>query len=471
MPLFYDRVRETSATSGTNDMVLDGVPDINYQPFSVFDDNQFYYCIVNTSSDLEDPEWEVGIGTFTDTPVDTLVRETVLATSTNNNGGAKFNFGTGTKDIFNTVPASVLQCLVNATECGPEGGGGGVNPVTCDDLTAETGDTGWVGGTEGSLEAVTGTTQPAYTTICSQPLMLWDPTIANADKAFLKDIGGGVLRVTAGTALSFTSAAWAASVSGTLLENLETIGTGSIQATVTNNGNYQGTKLLLVTFSADTLSLPPNKYIRGVQVELCHEISEPAPIHILCWEYDSGKGFIDDPAPTNIKFSNEEMERDHVVMPKHTKYSDLTYFSTLTGVDFYEKSLTAQQDSWWCPLTGDESYGQYFEHGATTEVYFPVTTQKCCVTVGTNIVWDWFFLPPVYLQFPCVSVGWPDNGELLNLDKIEAWKPTTNWINRKGNVTLALYAYVDYASSAPYSTCDWIIDSVRIKLHYGDTPT
>lgn len=90
-----DRVRETSNTSGQATLVLNGaVP--NYRPFSVIGNgNTTYYTIVN------DSQWEVGVGTYTLSGT-TLSRDTVLASSNNNN---KVDFNSGAKDVFLTYPA------------------------------------------------------------------------------------------------------------------------------------------------------------------------------------------------------------------------------------------------------------------------------------------------------------------------------------------------------------------------------
>jgi hypothetical protein len=95
--VLLDRVRETSATTGTGTITLAGAV-YGYQSFSaVGNGNQTYYTIYDQTSGA----WEVGIGTYTLSGT-TLSRTTVLASS---NGGALVNFGVGTKDVFVTYPA------------------------------------------------------------------------------------------------------------------------------------------------------------------------------------------------------------------------------------------------------------------------------------------------------------------------------------------------------------------------------
>jgi hypothetical protein len=92
-----DRVKETSATTGTGTVTLAGAV-ADYQAFSVIGDgNTTYYTIVLTGSD----EWEVGIGTYTASGT-TLSRDTVLASS---NSGSLVNFSAGDKDVFVVYPA------------------------------------------------------------------------------------------------------------------------------------------------------------------------------------------------------------------------------------------------------------------------------------------------------------------------------------------------------------------------------
>lgn len=89
-----DRVRETTLTTGTGTITLDGAVQ-GFQSFLVIGNNNTTYYTINRGS-----EWEVGIGTYYG---GTLSRDTVYASS---NGGSKVNFSAGSKDVFVTYPAS-----------------------------------------------------------------------------------------------------------------------------------------------------------------------------------------------------------------------------------------------------------------------------------------------------------------------------------------------------------------------------
>jgi len=90
-----DRVRQTTSTTGTGPVTLDGTVT-GFQDFSVIGDgNTTYYAIVL------DTEWEVGLGTYTASGT-TLSRDVVLESS---NSGNLVNFSGGAKDVFVTYPA------------------------------------------------------------------------------------------------------------------------------------------------------------------------------------------------------------------------------------------------------------------------------------------------------------------------------------------------------------------------------
>jgi len=101
MPRHADRVKETTTTTGTGTLSLDGAA-AGFQGFvAAFGTGaQVYYAIVVTGG-----AWEVGIGTITDATPDTLSRDVLLASST----GSFVSFGAGTKDVFATIPAYVAQ--------------------------------------------------------------------------------------------------------------------------------------------------------------------------------------------------------------------------------------------------------------------------------------------------------------------------------------------------------------------------
>ena len=93
-------VHETATSTGTGNFTLsnkDGRQSFN-AAFGTGGNDVFYYFISHQSA----AEWEVGTGSLSAST--TLVRDTVLASS---NSDAAVNFGAGTKDVTNDVPASV----------------------------------------------------------------------------------------------------------------------------------------------------------------------------------------------------------------------------------------------------------------------------------------------------------------------------------------------------------------------------
>ena len=99
-----DRVRETTAVTGTGPATLLGVVTGPYQPFSagIGDGNTCYYCIADQASAGTGTDWEVGLGSYS-VSTNALTRTTVLRSS---NSNALVNFPFGTKDIFVVYPAA-----------------------------------------------------------------------------------------------------------------------------------------------------------------------------------------------------------------------------------------------------------------------------------------------------------------------------------------------------------------------------
>ena len=118
MPLVLkDRVRETSITTGTGTLTLNGAVT-GFQSFSVIgNSNTTYYAIVDVTTGA----WEVGVGTYTASGT-TLSRTTVLESSV---GGGLVNFTSNIKDVFCTYPAEQavtlddVQTLTNKTLTSP----------------------------------------------------------------------------------------------------------------------------------------------------------------------------------------------------------------------------------------------------------------------------------------------------------------------------------------------------------------
>jgi hypothetical protein len=93
----FDRVQETTTTSGTGSITLDGAVS-GFQSFAVVGNgNTCYYTIVDGGS------WEVGIGTYL-TSGPTLARTTILSNSSGNTSPITLSSG-NTKSVFLTYPA------------------------------------------------------------------------------------------------------------------------------------------------------------------------------------------------------------------------------------------------------------------------------------------------------------------------------------------------------------------------------
>ena len=96
-----DRVRETTTTTGTGTITLAGAVS-NFETFTanLSNSDTTYYSIVDNTNGT----FEVGLGTFTSSGT-TLARTTVIASS---NSNSAVNFGSGTKDVFITIPATKM---------------------------------------------------------------------------------------------------------------------------------------------------------------------------------------------------------------------------------------------------------------------------------------------------------------------------------------------------------------------------
>lgn len=110
MPYFADRVKDTSTTTGTGAITLDGSAPTGYQTFATgFGSGSRIvgYCIQHQSGN----EWEVGKGTFNGTTG--LTRDVVRASS---NSGALVNFSAGTKDVFCTASSEQVDNANNGLQ-------------------------------------------------------------------------------------------------------------------------------------------------------------------------------------------------------------------------------------------------------------------------------------------------------------------------------------------------------------------
>ena len=101
-----DRVKETTATTGTGTITLAGAVT-HFEAFSAIGNtNTTYYCIVHENTSYD--EWEVGYGVYTLSGT-TLTRTAV----TSSNGDALVSFTAGTKSVFCTLPAN--KCVIKDT--------------------------------------------------------------------------------------------------------------------------------------------------------------------------------------------------------------------------------------------------------------------------------------------------------------------------------------------------------------------
>lgn len=95
--VFFDRVKETTTTTGTGTYSLGGAAT-GFEAFATrytTGQTAFYCCEDGTN-------WEIGEGTLTSGSPWTLARTTIHASS---NADAAVNWGAGTRNIFNTIPA------------------------------------------------------------------------------------------------------------------------------------------------------------------------------------------------------------------------------------------------------------------------------------------------------------------------------------------------------------------------------
>ena len=95
-----DRVKETTTSTGTGTINLAGA-ETGFETFvaGIGNSNTTYYCIQAQGGSA----FEIGVGTVTDATPDTLSRTAIISSS---NGDAAVDFGSGTKDVFCTLPAS-----------------------------------------------------------------------------------------------------------------------------------------------------------------------------------------------------------------------------------------------------------------------------------------------------------------------------------------------------------------------------
>jgi hypothetical protein len=99
--VYKDRVKDTSATTGTGTYTLNNSPPTGFQAFSVVGDGNTCNYLATDGVD-----WEVGQGVYTDS-TKTLTRALILASS--NSGSAVSWSGAGPRTVALVLPASIAQ--------------------------------------------------------------------------------------------------------------------------------------------------------------------------------------------------------------------------------------------------------------------------------------------------------------------------------------------------------------------------
>lgn len=114
---FYDRVKETTSSTGTGDLVLAGATP-GYRAFSdVMTDGQDTVVVI--SNRTKPSEWEITQATFGDAGTGTLARGRLVQSST----GSRVNFSAGRKDVFIGEVAPLLPSTISVGLFGAKGDG------------------------------------------------------------------------------------------------------------------------------------------------------------------------------------------------------------------------------------------------------------------------------------------------------------------------------------------------------------
>ncbi len=151
-PAFYDRVLETSTTTGTGTYTLAGAVN-GYQSWAAVGNTNiaYYHAYEVDANGNANGGWEVGSGAYTASGT-TLSRLAILASS---NAGSAVNWSAGTRRIGLGIPAYVANYLYPTTP------GGRLTLTTA--LPVTTAD-------------VTGATTVYYTPYLNDRIQLWDFT-------------------------------------------------------------------------------------------------------------------------------------------------------------------------------------------------------------------------------------------------------------------------------------------------------
>lgn len=101
MPTYYDRVKDSTTTTGTGDITLSGTAPTGFQTFA----NRYAVNVPLTYAIVGTSEWETGEGYLSAST--TLVRASPADGSSGLN--TLVNFSAGTKDVFVTAVGHFLM--------------------------------------------------------------------------------------------------------------------------------------------------------------------------------------------------------------------------------------------------------------------------------------------------------------------------------------------------------------------------
>jgi hypothetical protein len=172
-----DRVKETSTTTGTGTFSLGGAVS-GFQTFvaGVGGGNTTYYAIVNDTG----TEFEIGIGTVTDSGTDTLSRDTILESS---NSDSAVSFSSGTKTVFCTLPAEKVVVT-------PGSGAMTISPPT--DLTVDAGNDIVFDAAGNAIRFKSNGTEVGQASLASQDLTILS-SVSDKDLIFKGNDGGSTI--------------------------------------------------------------------------------------------------------------------------------------------------------------------------------------------------------------------------------------------------------------------------------------
>jgi hypothetical protein len=249
-----DRVKETSVSTGTGAIALDGATGA-YQTFSTIGNgNTTYYCIAGQTTN----EWEVGIGTYT-LSTDTLSRDTILSSS---NSNTIVTFSAGTKDVFITYP-SEKGVWLDASDDSNSAATVGTTPVRLGATTLTLAGLDSVTLTQNPSTALQAATKQYVDTLVSSGITYHAPvkyevpdSTGNLNATYNNGTAGvGATLTNAGTQVAFTPDGFVASVNDRILVYNQTNAAQNGVYTVTTVGSVSTNWVLTRATDADSYAL------------------------------------------------------------------------------------------------------------------------------------------------------------------------------------------------------------------------